>query len=140
MPSLETTRDFVHRFHATCCDRASDLAAVCSSVENNGSLQASLLCSVDQQTAAVAALSTNQEQLKSTMEEQHKTVLTQDSGNGNLLQAKLNNNVVSIATKLAILCENVHGVFIALFSVVGAMIKPSVPTTFMEVQDLTRTF
>ena len=73
-PSLETMRDFVHRFRATRCDGASDLVAVCSSVENNGSLQASLLRSVDQLTAAVAALSTNQEQLRYAMEEQNKNL------------------------------------------------------------------
>ena len=74
-PTLAKMTEFVHQFRATRCDGTNDLAAVCSADENNQSPHASLLRSVNQLTAAVAALTTNQAQLKATVEEQHQQQL-----------------------------------------------------------------
>lgn len=73
-PTLHTMRDFVHRFRAIQSDQAHDLAAVCSSGDicNNQSPHASLLRSVDQLTAAVATLTTNQQQLQAAVEAKDK--------------------------------------------------------------------
>ena len=68
-PSLDKMRDFV------CCYRAihsscenCDLAATCTSGQNNDSLQ-SVLPSIDKFTAAVATLAMSQETLKAALEE-----------------------------------------------------------------------
>ena len=71
-PTLAKMTEFVHHFRATRCDETHDLAAVCSSVENKEPPHSSLLHSVNQLTAAVAALTTNQDQLRAAMEEQHQ--------------------------------------------------------------------
>ena len=70
-PTLTKMMEFVLHFHATRCDGTHDLATVCSPCENNDSPHASLLHSVNQLTADVAALTTNQNQLKAAVKEQH---------------------------------------------------------------------
>ena len=62
--TLAKMTEFVHRFHDTRCDGTHDLAAVCSSVENNEPSHASLLHSVNQLTATVAAVTMNQDKLR----------------------------------------------------------------------------
>ena len=73
--TLAKMTEFVHHFRATRCDEKHDFAAVCSSSEEHESPHASLLHSVIQLTAAVAALTANQAQLKATVEEQHQQQL-----------------------------------------------------------------
>ena len=74
-PTLAKMTEFVHHFRAIRCDETHGIAAVCSSSEEHDSPHASLLHSVNQLTAAVAALTSNQAHLKATVEEQHQQQL-----------------------------------------------------------------
>jgi len=71
-PTLAKMTEFFYHFWATHCGGTHNLAAVCSSGENNEPLHTSLLYSVNQLTAAVAALTMNQDQLRAVVEEQHQ--------------------------------------------------------------------
>ena len=74
-PTVAKMTEFFHHFRATRCDEMHGIAAVCSSSEEHDSPHASLLHSVNQLTAAVGALTSNQAQLKATVEEQHQQQL-----------------------------------------------------------------
>ena len=67
--------EFFHHFLSTRCHGMHDLTGVCASGENSESPHASLLHSVNQLTAAVAALTTNQDQLRVSVEEQNQQPL-----------------------------------------------------------------
>ena len=75
-PTLIKMTEFVHHFRHTRCDETHDFAAVFFSSEEHESPHASLLHSVNQLIAAVAALTANQAQLKATVEEQHQQQLS----------------------------------------------------------------
>ena len=127
-PTSVKMTEFVHQFRATRCDETHDIAAGCSSSEEHESPHASLLHYVNQLTAAIAALTANQAQLKADVEEPHKH---QRPCNPNL-------NLALTATELDILLKTALGKFINQFPVAGDMIHLIVRATFMLDSRLTR--
>ena len=67
-PSLDTTRDFVHRFRAIHSTSARDHSAGCASGAAAATSKDILHDSIVQLTTAVASLTSNKKQLQAAME------------------------------------------------------------------------